>query len=164
MRQLYLLRHGVAVPHGTPGYEDDQRPLTPEGERRMKEVARGLRRLDLELDRIVSSPLPRARRTAAIVAKVLKCEEILEEADALRADCDAASICDWISTRPEPRLMLVGHDPWISELVGLLVTGAAGPPLCQLRKGGLAALGDDPDGRLRLDWLARPRMLRRLDR
>src|SRR3954468_13227503 len=138
MRRLYLLRHGIAVPHGTPGIEDDQRPLTPQGERRMKQVARGLRRLDLELDRIVSSPLPRARRTAEIVAKVLKCEEVLEEADALRADRDALSIRDWIGTRSEPRLMLVGHDPAISELVGLLITGAVVvPPLCELRKGGL---------------------------
>src|SRR4051812_46899950 len=158
MRRLYLLRHGIAVPHGTPGYdEDDQRPLTPQGERRMKQVARGLRRLDLELDRIVTSPLPRARRTAEIVAKILKCEEVLEDADALRADRSAASIRDWIGTQPEPRLMLVGHDPWISELVGLLTPGAvAVPPLCQLRKGGLAALSDTPDGQLQLDWLARP--------
>ncbi|HEX8199013.1 MAG TPA: histidine phosphatase family protein, partial [Isosphaeraceae bacterium] len=155
MRQLYLLRHGIAVPHGTPGIEDDQRPLTPRGERRMKEIARGLRALGLELDRIVTSPLPRALRTAEIVAKVLKCEEVLEEADALGVSRDAASIRDWIGTRPEPRLMLVGLDPWISELVGLLVTGAADPPYCELRKGGIAALRDHPDGGLRLDWLAR---------
>jgi phosphohistidine phosphatase len=164
MRQLYLLRHGIAVPPGTPGYEDDQRPLTRQGARRMKQIARGLCCLGLEFDRIVTSPLPRARRTAKIVAKALKCEEILEEADALRADRDAASIRAWIDTRSEPRLLLVGHDPWISELVGLLITGAEGPPLCQLRKGGLAALRDAPDGRLQLDWLARPRLLRRLAR
>ncbi len=60
--------------------------------------------------------------------------------------------------------MLVGHDPAISELVGLLITGAiVVPPLCQLRKGGLAALSEAPDGHLQLDWLARPRLLRRLD-
>jgi phosphohistidine phosphatase len=163
MRLIYLLRHGIAVPPGTPGYEDDQRPLTPRGERRMKQVARGLRRLNPGLDRIITSPLPRARRTAEIVAKVLKCEAILEEADVLRAGRDAASIRDWIGTRSEPRLMIVGHDPWISELVGLLV-GAPGSPLCALRKGGIAALRDHPDGGLILDWLARPRLLRRLDR
>jgi phosphohistidine phosphatase len=162
MVRLYLLRHGVAVPHGTAGYEDDQRPLTPQGERRMEEVARGLRRLGPKLDRILTSPLPRARRTAEIVAKVLKREAILEEADALRADRDAAAVRDWVLTRSEPRLMLVGHNPAISDLVGLLISGEVGPPVCELRTGGLAALRDHPDGGLRLDWLARPRLLRRL--
>lgn len=163
MVRLYLLRHGVAVPHGTPGYEDDQRPLTPQGEKSMKEVARGLRLLGLKFDRIVTSPLPRARRTAEIVAQVLKAEALLEEADALRAGRDAASIGDWIHSRPESRLMIVGHDPAISELVGLLV-GAPGPPLCALRKGGIAALCDHPRGGLMVDWLARPRLLRRFAR
>ena len=162
MDRLYLLRHGIAVPSGTPGYVDDQRPLTPEGEEHVKEVARGLRRLGLGLDRIATSPLPRALRTAEIVAKVLKAEGLLEESDALRADRDAASIAAWIRARPESRLMVVGHDPAISELVGLLTLGASNRPLCQLRKGGVAALRAHPDGGLRLDWLARPRLLRRL--
>ena len=163
MNRLYLLRHGVAVPHGTPGIEDDLRPLTRAGEKLMRQAAEGLLRLGLELDRIVTSPLPRARRTAEIVAKVLEAEDILEESDALHADRDAASIVDWVHSRPESRLMLVGHDPAISELVGLLV-GAPGPPLCQLRKGGIAALRDHPRGGLMLDWLARPKLLRKLAR
>ena len=162
MTRLYLLRHGIAVPHGTPDIPDDERPLTSEGEKGVRKVARGLRRLGFKLDRILTSPLPRARRTAEIVAKVLKREAILEEADALGAARDAASIRDWVQARPEPRLMLVGHNPAISDLVGLLISGEVGPPVCELRKGGLAALRDHPDGGLRLDWLARPRLLRRL--
>src|SRR3954447_18218434 len=120
MTQLYLLRHGVAVPHGTPGIPDDQRPLTPEGEKHVKQVARGLRRLDLGLERIVTSPLPRAKKTAEITADVLGISELLETADALRADRDARSIRDWVLTRPEAILMLVGHDPSLSELIGLM--------------------------------------------
>ena len=58
--------------------------------------------------------------------------------------------------------MLVGHNPSLTDLVGLLITGDQGPPLCELRKGGVAALSADPDGGMRLDWLARPRLFRRL--
>jgi len=47
MTELYVLRHGIAVPHGTPGIAEDDRPLTPEGEKRMKQIGKGLRRLDL---------------------------------------------------------------------------------------------------------------------
>ena len=58
MTRLYLLRHGIAVPHGTPDIPDDERPLTSEGEKGVRKVARGLRRLGFKLDRIVTSPLP----------------------------------------------------------------------------------------------------------
>jgi phosphohistidine phosphatase len=161
MQRLYLLRHGIAVPHGTPGIADDDRPLTAKGEKRMRQVAHGLRRLKLKLDRIITSPLPRARRTAEIVAEILDASYLLEDCDALRADRDAASIRDWLQARPEPRLMIVGHNPAFADLVGLLATGTP-QPLGELRKGGLAAFAAEPDGRYRLDWLARPRLIRLL--
>jgi phosphohistidine phosphatase len=162
MDQIYLLRHGIAVPHGAPDVPEDQRPLTPEGEKRIRQVGRGLARLDLKLDRIVSSPLPRALKTAEIVAEALGMEALLESNDALLAGRDAASIRDWVQTRPELRIMLVGHNPAFSDLVGLLITGGPGRPVCELRKGGIAAFSTAPDGKFELDWLARPRLFRHL--
>ena len=162
MTELYLLRHGIALPHGTPGMPDDERPLTPEGEKHVKQVARGLRRLDLGLERILTSPLPRAKRTAEIVADVLDLAEILETADALRADRDARSIREWVLTRRESTLMLVGHNPSLSDLIGLMITGGSSPLPVELRKGGIAALSATANGRMQLDWLARPRLIRRL--
>jgi phosphohistidine phosphatase len=162
MDRLYLLRHGTAVPHGTPDIPDDERPLTREGEKVVRRVARGLRRLDLDLDRIVTSPLPRALRTAEIVADVLEMADLLEIADPLRAGNHATTIRDWVTARTESRLLLVGHNPSLTDLIGLLITGEPGPPLCELRTGGVAALSTDGDGGMRLDWLARPRLFRRL--
>ena len=161
-RRLSLLRHGLAVPHGTEGFEDDDRPLTERGERRARQVARGLKRLGLKLDRIVTSPLPRASRTAEIVADVLDAAYLIEESDALRPGAATESIRDWLAGRPERRVMLVGHNPNLSELLALLVTGRAKPVLCELRKAGFAALRDDPSGRYHVDWIARPRLVRRL--
>src|SRR4051794_19229019 len=155
MNRLYLLRHGIAVAHGTEGYADDDRPLTAKGERRAREIAKGLRDLGLELERIVTSPLPRARRTAEIVADVLGLDDLLESAEELRAGNDAPSIKRWLDTRTEARLMIVGHAPAFSDLVGLLATGKP-EPICVLRKGGIAAFNNRGDGRLMLDWLARP--------
>ena len=57
--ELYLLRHGIAVDPGFSGMSDDERPLTEKGKKRMREIGSGLRLLELELDRIVTSPLPR---------------------------------------------------------------------------------------------------------
>ena len=64
MHELYILRHGIAIPHGTPGVPEDERPLTPKGEKRIKEVGRGLAAFGLELDRIITSPLPRSPHRA----------------------------------------------------------------------------------------------------
>src|SRR5262249_33360692 len=111
MKDLYILRHGTAVAPGTPGIPDDDRPLTPKGVKRMQQIARGLRRLDRERDRIVTSPLPRARRTAEIVASELEAEDRLVIADALRTGSNAAAIRNWLRDRSEDRLMIVGHNP-----------------------------------------------------
>jgi phosphohistidine phosphatase len=159
---IYLVRHGVAVPHGTPGIPDDQRPLTPEGEKEVKKVGKGLKRLKVDPGRIVTSPLPRAYRTAEILAEVLGWPENLETADALKAGHSASSIRDWILAQPPGSLMLVGHDPAFSELVGLLVTGEPIPPICELDKAGVAALATGEGGGLVVEWIATPKILRKL--
>jgi phosphohistidine phosphatase len=167
MDELYILRHGIAVDPGTPGIADDDRPLTPKGRKRMREIARGLRRLDLRLDRILTSPLPRASATAEIVADALGARDRLEVADVLRAGAGAPAIRDWLRQRTEGRLMIVGHDPALTDLIALLVCGGGDSPraqVCELKKGGIAALrpaSGSPD-RFELDWVATPRLIRRL--
>jgi phosphohistidine phosphatase len=162
MTELYVLRHGIAVPHGTPDVPEDERPLTPKGRKRMRQIGRGLRRLGLEPDRILSSPLPRAWETAEIVADALGISDRLEASEMLRADRDAASIRDWLLTRKEPRLMIVGHNPSLSDLLALLVTGTADHLLCELKKGGVAALSTRDAGGHVIDWIAQPKLLRLL--
>jgi len=162
MMRLYVLRHGIAEPHGTPDVPDDERRLTPKGERRMRQVGRALRDLNVKVDRIVSSPLPRALRTAEIVAEALDATELLETSDTLRAGRGAASIRDWLAARAEERLMIVGHNPDLSDLIGLLAVGEAGHLVTELHKGGIAALRSQGSGPMALDWVARPRLFRRL--
>jgi phosphohistidine phosphatase len=160
MNQLYLLRHGIAVPHGTPGIEDDDRPLTTEGERRVRVIGRGLKRLKLKVVRIATSPLPRALKTAQIVAEALGDPELVEVVDDLRAGRDASTIRAWLATREETRLMVVGHNPSLSGLLALLTTGDENQGYCELRKGGIAALTGDPRGLYQVDWIARPKLFR----
>jgi phosphohistidine phosphatase len=166
MNELYILRHGIAVEPGTSGIPDDQRPLTAKGEKRMREIGRGLRRLDLKLDRIVTSPLPRARSTAEIVADALDADDLLETADILRAGSDAATIQRWLTGRTEDRLLIVGHNPGLSDLITLLVLGPshAGSQVCELKKGGIAALEPSisSSDRHELRWVATPGLIRRL--
>ncbi len=164
MERLYILRHGIAVPSGSPDFPDDDRPLTKKGEQRVLEIGHGLKHLGVKVDRIVTSPLPRAVRTAEIVARVLGDPDLLETAEILKVSESAASIAEWIATRSEDSLMIVGHNPSLSELVGLLAVGESNSTLCELRRGGMAAMVRRPEdtSRWAIDWIARPRLIRRL--
>ena len=162
MNQLYLLRHGLAVPYGTPEIADDDRPLTADGERRVRSVGRGLKRLKVKLDKIVTSPLPRAARTAEIVAEVFENPDLIEFADELRAETTAAAIEKWLKTRTEERLMIVGHNPSFSELLARLVVGPDQGSIGEMHKAGTAALHqvEGDVSRYRIDWIARPKLFR----
>ena len=143
---------------------DEERPLTEKGIKRMRQVATGLLALDLEVDRIVTSPLPRARATAEIVAEALGARDRLETSEVLNTRSDAAKVERWLRDRVEDRLMLVGHNPTLSDLVSLLVVGTTMPLVCDLKKGGIAALSRraGASGLYALAWVAPPRLTRRL--
>src|SRR4051794_33079654 len=96
MSRLFVLRHGIAVPRGSAEVSDEDRPLTPKGPRRMRQIGRGLRRLGIELDAIVASPLPRAWETAEIIAHALAMPDRLEASEMLRDDRNSTSIREWI--------------------------------------------------------------------
>jgi phosphohistidine phosphatase len=164
MTDLYIVRHGIAVEPGTPGIPDDERPLTAKGEKRMRQIARGLRKLELKLDRIVTSPLPRARTTAEIIADILHIKDRLETSNVLQAGASAATIHRWLRDRSEERLMIVGHNPTLSDLVSLLVLGSMQPQICDLKKGGVASLSRTVPAKdlYDLNWLATPRFFRAL--
>ena len=68
--QLLIIRHAIAVPRGTPGIPDEDRPLTPEGEQKFREAAEGLAKLVDRPDALLTSPWLRAKQTAAIAAVV----------------------------------------------------------------------------------------------
>ncbi|MCW5850016.1 MAG: histidine phosphatase family protein [Anaerolineae bacterium] len=165
--QLLFLRHGIAVDHGAPGYEDndDGRPLTDEGRRVARGVARGLKTL-AEPDVILTSPLPRARQTADIVGAVLKVQVIETPLLGLSFDppqlMEALQLALTTTARAElSQVVLVGHEPSMSTTVGAL----AGPGLNMLfKKTGLARV-DVADLSLaggQLRWLLTPGHLRRL--
>jgi phosphohistidine phosphatase len=164
MNELFILRHGIAVEPGTSGIADAERPLTPKGIKRMRQVAHGLFKLDLKLDRIVTSPLPRALETAEIVAEALDAPGLVEVSSVLQTGASAATIERWLRERPEDRLLIVGHNPTLSDLISLLVLGTTHPLICDLKKGAVAALERAAPGQgpYTLAWIAPPRVFRRV--
>lgn len=139
---LFLLRHGLAVEPGTPGFKNDAvRPLTPKGKLQLRKIAAAMRVMELEFDVIWSSPLVRARQTAEIVAKELKAKEQLELVEELSPGGDAVKLIKNLrALKPAPEnILLVGHEPDLSELISGLVTGKTGAGFA-LKKAGLAKL------------------------
>ena len=70
--KLLLVRHAAAVPRGTPGIPDDERPLTPTGKAKFTVAAKGLARIAHRPDVLLTSPRSRARATAEIAARAFK--------------------------------------------------------------------------------------------
>jgi phosphohistidine phosphatase len=64
MLHIYVIRHADAVPHGDPGFADDDRPLTDLGHRQSLALGKALTAHGVRLDVILCSPLPRAKETA----------------------------------------------------------------------------------------------------
>lgn len=160
--KLYLLRHGDAADHNDPRYPTDAvRPLTPKGIKRTRQLANGLRQMDITFDVIFSSPLVRARQTAEIVARSLKLEKKLQLTNHLALDGAFVDILAQIEhIRPAAKtVLLVGHEPFLSGLISLLCTG--GPLLgLTLKKGALCRLevATLKAGRCAmLEWLLTPR-------
>lgn len=162
--KIFILRHGIAVDHGTPGYErDSERPLTPEGRRKTRLIAKSLASLGVNPDVILTSPLIRAHQTAEIVATVLSLKKQMRFCDHLASGGDASRvIADINKLRGAESVMLVGHEPDLSELAALLVTGSADGADIELKKGGLCVLEADSlrAGKCAtLLWLAPPKLL-----
>src|SRR5215469_10330710 len=139
---IFILRHGIAVERGTEGFENDsERPLTARGKRQLRKSAAAMRRMKLRFDLILSSPYERAKRTAEIVAEELKLKKRLKFADALKYDGDAGELIHQLSMlKSAPKnLLLVGHEPYLSQLISLLVSGHEDVSI-DFKKGGLCKL------------------------
>jgi phosphohistidine phosphatase len=153
-RQLWLLRHAEAEPHGTRA--DAERRLTARGEQQAQAAGAALARLGARFDAVLFSPKSRARQTAEIAAAQWSAQQRkrLSVHPALAGGFDAAAAHDALSEiGPDGRLLLVGHEPDFSQLVAETTGGAV-----DIKKGGLAVLRLDALGG-ELALLLRPRDL-----
>jgi phosphohistidine phosphatase len=156
--KVYFLRHGKAESRSEWRGDDDDRPLTAEGEAAMRREAEAIRALDLGLDAIVTSPLARARRTAEIVADGLGLRELLEEDERVAHGFGARSLEQILAAHETAgAVMVVGHEPDFSAAVAELIGGGE----IVMKKGGLARVDVTAPvaGGGELVWLLTPPLL-----
>jgi phosphohistidine phosphatase len=118
---LWLLRHAAAQGVAASG-RDDERALTAEGAARAAAVARGLAVLAPTIEVVLSSPYRRARETAEAAARALGVEGVVESS-ALEPGSAASEVVRQLSASPWSRVLLVGHEPLLGSVVGLVVFG-----------------------------------------
>jgi len=157
---LYVLRHAIAGDRKLFDGPDSERPLTNQGAKKMKLIAKEMKKLDLKFDVILSSPFLRAKQTAEIVAKEFHCESSLKFSSHLRVGGDPAALVHEINTgyRKFDRILLVGHEPYLSGFISMLVSGKKDLSIT-MKKGGLCKLSVDSlqYGRCAgLEWLMAP--------
>lgn len=118
--QLVLIRHGKAEDHGV-RLTDEERELTYKGRQKVKAVAKGLCKLMVP-NVIWSSPLPRAKQTAKILADAFGGQSVLEHKEIHTGNLNSL-IQKWSVLPPATTLVVVGHEPslgqWTEQLCGV---------------------------------------------
>lgn len=163
--ELYLIRHAIAEERGDAWPDDAKRPLSEEGMSRMRKTARGLARLDVTLDVILTSPYVRTRQTAEIVAGALDPRPSIVNVDSLTPEGSVtAVVADLEKHARKTRIGLVGHEPGIGELAARLIGSRHA---IEFKKGAICRIDADelpPSGPGDLRWFLPPKFLRELKR
>jgi len=146
--ELLILRHGRAVELGTEGItRDEDRFLTSEGEVEVAAVGHALRRADAVPERVLSSPLLRARQTTERVLGALGSDAPIELRPELKPGATPMGIMALIAShgRDAKRVLIVGHQPDLGRFVGTLL----GQERLDIRiaPGGLARVDIENPGR-----------------
>ncbi len=164
--KLYIVRHAIAFDQDPARWPDDSlRPLTPDGERRFRRAARGLKQVVPDVEIVLSSPWVRAWRTAEILAERAGWPAP-RPCEALTGDSSPLDVVKALTGLAAPdSVALAGHEPQLHMLVSVLLTGDPDALHVTLKKGAVVAL--DVEGAVRpgaatLEWMLPPKLLRAL--
>jgi phosphohistidine phosphatase len=159
---LFFLRHARACARSPKWRPDGARPLTREGEKKMFNVAGGIKSLELSFDLILTSPHIRAYRTAEILGESFGPKKVFETKN-LVSEAEPKPVIDEINENFSRlnEIVLVGHEPFMTRLISILLSGKEDLAI-DLRKAGLCKLSIKTlhFGKCAtLDWLMTPGQL-----
>ena len=157
---LYFLRHASAGEHVPNPKKDEKRALDKEGIEQCGYIGRALTALGVQVDAIVSSPLKRCTQTAFLVGNELGYEGKLQMDPALRP---AAGLADFRKLLEkyarQEAIMVVGHNPNLSQFLGAMISDSGCEASIELKKGAVAKV-DMRRTSGTLQWCLTPKVLR----
>lgn len=154
---LYLIRHAEAAPHGTPGYKDDDRPLTDNGREQSLRLGALFRRRPISLSAIVTSPLVRARQTTeGMLSGWTMAPPGVLEYDEIGGAMRPRRVARYLERLALPSVAIVGHEPMLGKFVAWLI--GSRKTRIEMEKGGFAWVSCEAahKGGGTLRWLVSP--------
>ena len=164
---LLIVRHAIAFERNARRWRDDgDRPLSPEGMLRARKAAAGLKQVAERPQCVLSSPLVRAKQTAAILTEFAGWPKATE-CPALAPDEPPDEVFAALGTQKGKIVAVVGHQPGLGRLLAAClpakVRGGVNPEAFELKKMGAVLVsfsGTPRAGRGVLNWFVPPRILR----
>jgi phosphohistidine phosphatase len=165
--RLVMLRHGPAGTRDPLRWPDDRkRPLTEKGLARTRRACMGLMQLEPAISLVLTSPLLRSVQTTHCLRELLPEDAVVQVHEALAPGGSWRDTLAAVeSVRGDATVVLVGHEPDLGKLVGVMLFGA--PASLPLRKAGACGIEfstPPAPGKGRLRWFLTPRALRRFAR
>jgi phosphohistidine phosphatase len=163
---IYFLRHANAgQKQFSDAAKDEKRPIDKIGEEQSHDVGRALAAIGVTVNVILSSPLTRAMQTAAIVSQELGHEEKLVIDDALRPEATFEKFKALLNRHKEKAaIMVVGHDPSMTEFVNRVLSGGGPLAAIEMKKGGVAKVEKDVRKQAVLKWVMPPKVVQKIQR
>jgi phosphohistidine phosphatase len=166
---VYLLRHGEAGKRIPAASKDTERALTAAGRQEIEKVGEAMGKIGYKFDVVASSPLKRARETAAIVSKAMGRKNPVEEWPELSPEGSRGAFYRRLGKlKAGSKVLCVGHEPYLTLAIGE-ITGRGGEATpgfrMALKKGGVAKLqvaAFNPRIAGELHWLLTPKQIRRM--
>jgi phosphohistidine phosphatase len=163
---IYFLRNANAgQKHFSSPTRDEKRPIDKLGEEQSHDVGRALAAIGVTVNVIISSPLTRAMQTAAIVSQELGHEEKLVIDEALRPEATFDQFKVLLSRHKDrASIMVVGHDPSMTEFVNRVLSGGGPLAAVELKKGGVAKVEKELRRQPVLRWCMPPKVVQKIQR
>lgn len=159
---IYFLRHASAGEHLSNPKKDEKRPLDKSGIEQCGYVGRALAALDTQIDVLISSPLKRAAQTASLVGNELSYEGKLQFEDDLCPEASFASFRKLLEKyRKHESIMIVGHNPNLSEFLGRSLSETGCQANIDMKKGSVAKVETGRNSSA-LQWYLTPKLVRDL--
>ncbi len=157
---IYFLRHANAGERLGNPKKDEKRALDKDGIEQCGIVGRTLAALDVQVDVMISSPLKRSAQTAVLVGNELSYEGKLQLEDGLRPNASYADFRKMLDKYArQDTIMVVGHNPNLSEFLGRAISEPGSEAGTDLKKGAVARVEMGRSGAV-LQWCLTPKILR----
>jgi phosphohistidine phosphatase len=157
---VYFLRHASAGQHKADPAKDEKRPLDKDGIEQCGYIGRALAAMDVHIDVLIASPLKRATQTASLVGNEIAFEGKLTLDKALRPDGTFEQFRECLRKFAKAEaVMVVGHNPSLSEFLSLLISERSSEVAVDLKKGAVARVEMDNKS-ANLQWCVTPKLVR----